>query len=108
MQRSQTGTRQKARRRNTTMKTLDTFKAVLVGSFVTLVTVGAMPAFAATLDDQQAPRGDFNATLNDQQAPRGEDTQASATLDDQQAPRGQDTQASATLDDQQAPRSARQ
>ena len=69
------------------MTTYKTFATATSAVFLTLVTAGTMPALAATLDDQQAPRGDVRATNSDIQAPRGQDTQAPATLDDAQAPR---------------------
>jgi hypothetical protein len=101
-----------------------TVGAMLVAIFVTLVTVGTVPAFAApwsggttnesprdqdqqapaTLDDVQSPRGVTRDRQDDTQAPRG---LARATVDDTQAPRGQDDQAPATLDDAQSPRGAR-
>jgi hypothetical protein len=43
------------------MKRFETLKAVLSGSVVALVMAGAAPAFAATLDDVQAPRGGRSA-----------------------------------------------
>jgi hypothetical protein len=82
---------------------MTTLRTLATAAGVTLVMLTAVPAFAATTDDTQAPRGrttEINATLDDTQAPRSQDTRA--TLDDTQAPRGQDTRA--TLDDTQAPR----
>lgn len=106
------------------MRGFRTVRATLVAIFVTLLTVGTVPAFAApwsggtttesprdqdqqapaTLDDAQSPRGVARDRQDDTQAPRG---LVRATLDETQAPRGQDDQAPATLDDGQSPRGAR-
>ena len=91
------------------MTVFKSIKAVIAGSIVTLVTVGTVPAFGATLHDYQGPRGadqQVPAKLDDIQAPRGMDQQAAAHLDDIQAPRGTDQQAAAQIEDVQAPRSA--
>ena len=100
------------------MKTSNSVVGALSAVFLTLVTVGAAPAFAASTDDTQSPRGQVSATLGDEQSPRGEvrastgDVQSPrggfrAQTDDVQSPRGQDAQAPATQDDAQSPRSAR-
>src|SRR5207249_3248121 len=121
--------RLKAQKEDKTMTMFKTFAAALSAVFVTLVTVGTLPAFAANVGDAQAPRASVNARTDDLQAPRGElrastddaqaprgdfrastdDAQAPrgdlhARTDDLQAPRGQDAQAPATQDDAQAPR----
>ncbi len=88
------------------MRSLKTLVATWSAVVVTLVTLGTMPAFAASQDDAQAPRDTVRATLSDAQAPRGQDAQAPRGQD-AQAPRGQEDQAPATLDDTQSPRGAR-
>jgi len=112
---SRAAARLKAQKEDKTMTMFKTFVAALSAVFVALVTVGTLPAFAAKVDDAQAPRASVSARIDDLQAPRGDfrastdDAQAPrgdlhARTDDLQSPRGQDAQAPATTDDAQAPR----